>query len=142
MVDDEERIPEPVFGDETTDVISLSDLGRRRSGKRDRCTLTLLTGVEAGLVHWLDEDEDETVLGRGHGCRLRIEDSGLSRRHCRVVKRDDGYFVEDLESRNGTFVDGEAVRAARKLEDGVHIQMGRDTVLKFAVQNELEMRAT
>jgi two-component system cell cycle response regulator len=139
-VSEEGRIPFPAFEDETTDVISLTDPGRRRAAKRDRCTLTLLTGVEAGLVYWIEADE--TVLGRGHGCRVRIEDSALSRQHCRIVKKPDGFHIEDLGSTNGTFVDGEAVREARRLDDGVRIQMGRDTVLKFSVQDELEMKAT
>jgi diguanylate cyclase (GGDEF)-like protein len=139
-VSEDQRIPNFVFEDETTDVISLTDPGRRRPGKRDRCTVTLLTGVEAGLVHWIDSEE--TVLGRGHGCRVRIEDSALSRRHCRILKRADGYAIEDMGSTNGTFVDGEPVREPHLLEDGVRIQMGRDTVLKFSIQDELEMRAT
>jgi two-component system cell cycle response regulator len=139
-VSEEGRVPFPAFDDETTDVISLADPGRRRAAKRDRCTLTLLTGVEAGLVYWIEADE--TVLGRGHGCRVRIEDSALSRQHCRIIKKADGFHIEDLGSTNGTFVDGEPVREARRLDDGVRIQMGRDTVLKFSVQDELEMRAT
>jgi two-component system cell cycle response regulator len=139
-VSEEGPIPFSVIEDETTDVISLQDPGRRRAAKRDRCTLTLLTGVEAGLVYWIDADE--TVLGRGHGCRVRIDDSALSRRHCRILKKGDAYVVEDLGSTNGTFVDGEPVGEGRRLEDGVRIQMGRDTVLKFSIQDELEMRAS
>jgi two-component system cell cycle response regulator len=142
-VSEKERfpVPESVFEDEHTDVLSLTETGQRRSAdKRDRYTLTLLTGVEAGLVHWIESEE--TVLGRGHGCRVRIDDSALSRKHCRIVRRDHEHFIEDLESTNGTFVDGEPVKASRKLADGVRIQMGRDTVLKFSVQDELEMRAT
>lgn len=126
--------------DETTDVIRVPELGRRRDDQRDQSTLTLLTGVESGMVHVIESDE--TVLGRGHGCRVRIDDSGLSRRHCRILKSPEGYLIEDLDSTNGTFLEGEPVRGRRKLEDGVRIQMGRDTVLKFAVQDELEMRAT
>jgi two-component system, cell cycle response regulator len=140
-VSEKDRVPESVFEDETTDVISLTDTGKRRvAAKRDRYTLTLLTGVEAGLVHWIESDE--TVLGRGHGCRVRIEDSALSRKHCRIIRREKDYVIEDLGSTNGTFVDGDPVRSPRKLSDGVRIQMGRDTVLKFSVQDELEMRAT
>jgi diguanylate cyclase (GGDEF)-like protein len=140
-VSEKDPVPATVFEDETTDVISLSDTGRRRvSEKRDRYTLTLLTGVEAGMVHWIESDE--TVLGRGYGCGVRIEDSALSRRHCRIMRRDEGYVIEDMGSTNGTFVDGEPVRPLRPLHDGVRIQMGRDTVLKFSIQDELEMRAT
>jgi diguanylate cyclase (GGDEF)-like protein len=139
-VSSDDGIPKAVMEDEITDVINIADLGRRRPDKRDRFTLTLLTGVEAGLVHAIDSDE--TVLGRGHGCRVRIDDSGLSRRHCRILKSPDGFVIEDLDSTNGTFLDGEPVRGRRKLVDGVRIQMGRDTVLKFSIQDELEMQAT
>jgi diguanylate cyclase (GGDEF)-like protein len=138
--EDDGGIPLAVLDSETTDVISLVDAGRRKPDKRDRYTLTLLTGVEAGKVHWIDADE--TVLGRGHVCRVRIDDSGLSRRHCRILKTPEGFVIEDLESTNGTFLDGEPVRGRRKLTDGSRIQMGRDTVLKFGIQDELEMRAT
>jgi two-component system cell cycle response regulator len=139
-VSEDEGIPTAVVEDETTDVISVADVGRRQADKRDRFTLTLLTGVEAGLVHGIDSEE--TVLGRGHGCHVRIDDSGLSRRHCRILKSPDGFVIEDLDSTNGTFLDGEPVKARRKLDDGVRIQMGRDTILKFGIQDELEMRAT
>jgi two-component system cell cycle response regulator len=139
-VSEDEGAPTVVVEDEATEIISIADLGRRRPGQRDRFTLTLLTGVEAGLVHWIDSEE--TVLGRGHGCRVRIDDSGLSRQHCRILKSPDGFVIEDLGSTNGTFVDGDPVREKHKLEDGVRIQMGRDTVLKFSIQDELEMRAT
>ena len=140
MSDDSPPVTYAAFEDEATDVISLGDGGRRRPEKRDRCTLTLLTGVEAGLVYSIDSEE--TVLGRSHGCRVRIEDSALSRRHCRILKRSEGFVIEDLGSTNGTFVESDAVREPRLLEDGARIQMGRDTVLKFSVQDELEMRAT
>lgn len=137
---EDDGIPKVVVEDEATDVIALADIGRRRPDKRDQYTLTLLTGVEAGLVHGIATDE--TVLGRGHGCHVRIDDSGLSRRHCRILKGPEGFGVEDLGSTNGTFVDGEPVKGRHKLQDGARIQMGRDTVLKFAIQDELEMRAT
>jgi two-component system, cell cycle response regulator len=139
VADEDDGVPS-VVEEETTDVIQVPDLLRSGPNARDRYTLTLLTGVEAGMVHAIEADE--TVLGRGHGCRVRIDDSGLSRKHCQILRGPDGYLIEDLGSTNGTFVEGEPVRGKRKLEDGVRIQMGRDTVLKFAIQDELEMRAT
>jgi two-component system cell cycle response regulator len=139
-VSEDDGIPRVVVEDEATDVINVADKGRRRPDKRDQYTLTLLTGVEAGMVHGIDGDE--TVLGRGHGCHVRVDDSGLSRRHCRIVKTAEGYQIEDLDSTNGTSVDGDPVKGRHKLHDGARILMGRDTVLKFAVQDELEMRAT
>lgn len=48
----------------------------------------------------------ETVVGRSLDCTLKIASTQVSRRHCRILERDDGVFVEDLGSANGTFLDG------------------------------------
>jgi predicted component of type VI protein secretion system len=48
----------------------------------------------------------ETVVGRSLDCTLKIASTQVSRRHCRIVDRDDGVFVEDLGSANGTFLNG------------------------------------
>ncbi len=48
----------------------------------------------------------ETVVGRSLDCTLKIASTQVSRRHCRIVNREDGVFVEDLGSANGTFLDG------------------------------------
>lgn len=48
----------------------------------------------------------ETVVGRSLDCTLKIASTQVSRRHCRIVDRDDGVFIEDLGSANGTFLDG------------------------------------
>lgn len=136
---DQHRIPVPIPA-ERTDVLPVFDPARPARTERDRYALTLLTGVEAGLVHELDAAE--TVLGRGPDCQLRIDDSALSRRHCRVFRGEDGHYVEDLGSTNGTRVDGQALSAPRRLDDGARIQMGRDTVLKFSKVDALEAEAS
>ncbi len=51
-------------------------------------------------------DGDRWVVGRGAECEIRIDDPDVSRRHARLVLREDGLLVEDLGSKNGTLVDG------------------------------------
>ncbi len=68
-----------------------------------------------------------TVLGRGAECDLRLDDPGISRRHAEIVLSDPPR-ISDLESTNGTFVDGERVTSA-ELFDGARIGLGSLTVV-------------
>ncbi len=56
------------------------------------------------------------LVGRAPSADLRLDDPRVSRLHARIEMRDDGVYVEDLGSRNGTAVDGEAVTGPRRLE--------------------------
>lgn len=65
----------------------------------------------------------ECVVGRGTDVDFNIEDGNASRRHCRVLVDGAGYAVEDLGSRNGTFVNG--VRIQRQaIKDGDVVRVG------------------
>ena len=133
---------EPTFEDredESTKVTTLSDTDprlQRPQIARNRAALLAIAGPQSGLLFALEGDE--IVLGRGRECGVAIHDVGISRRHSVVRRKEDGSWeIADLESTNGTFVDGQKIEA-RKLEDGDRIQVGRTTVLKFTIQDELE----
>ena len=101
-----------------------------------RALLVLLTGTNAGQVFALESGE--TVIGRGRGAHVRIDDVGLSRAHSRVVREGDGrFFVEDLNSKNGTFLNGRPVTRL-PIEVGDRIQMGQNIVLRFSIIDETE----
>lgn len=53
------------------------------------------------------------VIGRAPDCDLVVEADPVSRHHLRLEPQDDGWWVEDLDSKNGTTVDGNAVRRQR-----------------------------
>lgn len=66
----------------------------------------------------------ETVLGRDNLCDLALIADGVSRVHARIVRRDGGTFVlKDLDSQNGTFVNGKklAEEYTLKAQDRVRI---------------------
>jgi pSer/pThr/pTyr-binding forkhead associated (FHA) protein len=52
----------------------------------------------------------EFKMGRASDCVLRIADDRVSRQHCKIVVERDHVTIHDLQSRNGTFVNGEAVQ--------------------------------
>jgi len=54
-------------------------------------------------------DKDEITIGRNNANDITIDNLAVSDRHARIVRDKTGYFVEDLESTNGTFVDGRKI---------------------------------
>jgi hypothetical protein len=68
-----------------------------------------------------------TVLGRGAEADLRLDDPGISRRHAEIVLSDPPR-ITDLQSTNGTFVNGERVASA-ELYDGARVGIGTLTLV-------------
>jgi DNA-binding winged helix-turn-helix (wHTH) protein len=68
--------------------------------------------------------EGENILGRGAEAVLWIDHVSVSRRHARLVVRGATAELQDLGSKNGTFVDGRKVSAPVPLEDGDEIRLG------------------
>jgi pSer/pThr/pTyr-binding forkhead associated (FHA) protein len=72
----------------------------------------------------------ELTVGRAAGCKIALpDDTFVSQLHARVFRNDEGAFVEDLGSTNGTFLNGRKLGAAAKLKAGDHLQIG-STVLE------------
>lgn len=67
---------------------------------------------------------DVCVLGRGADVDLQLDDPGVSRRHALLCIQDESLFVEDLESMNGTFVNGQAISSRVALREGDLLALG------------------
>ncbi len=68
------------------------------------------------------------VIGKEPSCDLCIPDAAISRRHCVIERKGDGYVVRDLDSTNGTYVDGTRVGEAW-LRPGSRIGLGNSVLL-------------
>lgn len=75
-------------------------------------------------------DRDEIVLGRIPNVHLRLESREVSRRHARITRVNDRYYLEDLASSNGTFVNGMRIQDRIELRDQDQIRIG-PFVLRF-----------
>jgi predicted component of type VI protein secretion system len=64
------------------------------------------------------------TVGRSVECGLCLVDPRLSRQHCRIEQDEKAWVVEDLSSRNGTYVNGERVAGRQALCDGDEITVG------------------
>jgi DNA-binding winged helix-turn-helix (wHTH) protein len=95
--------------------------------------------VAAAAKYWLVWDLRQVpltaganIIGRGTDSSIWIDAPGVSRHHARIVIRGDEATIEDLGSKNGTYVAGERVMAPRRLDDGDQIRLG-SVVVRFRI---------
>ncbi|MFW6067752.1 MAG: GGDEF domain-containing protein [Myxococcota bacterium] len=82
-------------------------------------------------------DAEPVLLGRGAENTLVLEGDSISRRHARIERRSNGYYVLDLQSTNGTYVNDELIDQECQLRRGDQIKIG-DTILKFLSGSDVE----
>ena len=91
--------------------------------------LKMLKGETPGRAFPLDQET--TVLGRDAACEIVLSDHGVSKRHAKITRKDDGFYIEDLHSTNGTKVANQELTEPRRLDDGDPIEIG-DTQFVFS----------
>jgi len=123
-------------GDDVTQEISVP-VGAR--SKRSALALLVVKGPHAGEV--LTLEGSHAVIGRGLEADMRIDDPSLSRTHARIDRDGDTLAVTDLDSRNGTFVEGQRITKCRRLKSGELITLG-SVVLRFAQHDAEELELT
>jgi pSer/pThr/pTyr-binding forkhead associated (FHA) protein len=74
---------------------------------------------------------DEISIGRGIRNHIVIHDNEVSREHCRLVRLLEGYELHDLQSSNGTFVNGQRVMTTWQLNLGTLIELGDTITLEY-----------
>src|SRR5262249_49390834 len=94
----------------------------------ERPCLVEIYGPNLGRTVLLDGPV--TVLGRAAECDVVLDLDNVSRRHCTIHSREDGHFVRDGGSTNGTFVNDEEVNGERLLRAGDLLRIG-SVVFKF-----------
>lgn len=127
--------------DQTPDESTVSDGAAPlpvASGRHPRATLTVLTGLNAGLS--LTLARGVSVVGRSSGVSVTLDDDSVSRRHCQIevpVRGDPR--LTDMGSTNGTVVNGKRVpREGVYLREGDKVQLSSTVVLKFGWKDDLE----
>ena len=88
------------------------------------------------------------VVGRSPACDIVINDRQISRRHLIIRKTEAGYTLEDLGSKNGTYVNGVAVQGTVGLQDGDVVQialarklvfLGMDATIPLSITDAAQM---
>jgi len=104
--------------------------------------LPCLEGLSGGLAgRILSLREGTTVIGRVCPGHVELDDDGVSRRHAKIVIAPDGLAtILDLESTNGTFVNGARVTRTA-LREGDRLQVGPTAAFRFGYRAASELRA-
>lgn len=95
-----------------------------------RASLTVVAPGQADQVFRIEQPE--TLIGRSPSAHLCIPEESVSREHAVILFEGEDFLVEDLQSTNGTRVNGKRIRTA-PLADGDELQLGQ-TRLRFALR--------
>jgi diguanylate cyclase (GGDEF)-like protein len=107
--------------------------------KRNALTLHVIKGPRVGEL--LTVEQETAVLGRGEDVDLRIQDPSLSRMHVRFTRSGESLTITDLDSLNGTLVEGARLEGTRALKSGDLITLG-SVLVRFAIQDATEVQVS
>jgi DNA-binding winged helix-turn-helix (wHTH) protein len=95
----------------------------------EKPVLIIHEGERAGQ-RWTIQS-DTLIVGRGTECDLVLPERQVSRQHIKIKLIDDRYWVEDLDSKNGTWVNGQQLKGERPLRDGDEIHLALAVKMAF-----------
>jgi serine phosphatase RsbU (regulator of sigma subunit) len=101
---------------------------------------TLEVNTESGDKQFYELTGDEMIVGRDQFCDIVLRKHTVSRQHARIVRASDGYYIEDLSSLNGTYLNGRRLegRTLIKDQDRIHVY---EVVTVFHEASPDEVRA-
>ena len=101
--------------------------------------LEILEGPDSGRKFQVDGGR--LIVGRGPECDIRLSQGSISRNHVAIELTDGSWFLEDLGSQNGTFIDGEPVKRV-ELAHQTKIQLGTIMALFDADYGDFDLSIT
>lgn len=107
---------------------------RKDTLEEHEACLVIIRGARLGSRIVLSDGP--VVIGRGVDADFQISDSSISREHCRLFEQDGRFWVEDLGSTNGTYLNDRTLDRA-PLRDGDHVRIAQ-TVMKFVDEHNIE----
>ncbi len=115
------------FDDEVTDtdIIEIKMIQKMLGALKSENfpSLQVITGEWEGRKIFLTSEQSEYAIGRDEDVALSIPDASVSRRHALISRKWGGMAIADLNSKNGTYVNGERVRE-KLLSDGDQVTVG------------------
>ena len=88
----------------------------------DKGPRTILSDLTSG---------DRLLIGRGQSVQVWINDKNISREHCAISCQNDQVLIEDLNSRNGTFVNAQRILQLSPMADGDQVKLASNQLLHY-----------
>jgi len=101
--------------------------------------IVMRSGPIPGSSYYLDKPE--VNMGRDMANDIPVPDAEISRRHARFIVKDDGVYIEDLGSTNGTFLNGVRLSAPKRLANGDLVTLAESTVMSFEWEDAAQAAA-
>lgn len=117
-----------------TRVTPLEELRPPRTGQD--CLVVIYSSDQRQFGKRYVLGDEPLTVGRGQENRLVLDNDSVSRRHCRIERRNSAWFLVDLDSTNGTYVNDDQVTELQ-LRRGDQVKIG-DTIVKFLSGSDLE----
>jgi pSer/pThr/pTyr-binding forkhead associated (FHA) protein len=134
--------PAPIVRGEKTTQLDLSHITRGVTEEQARAvasrpvtaSLEIIRGPFAGACFQVDRAV--CSIGRGDENDVRIRDDTVSLSHATLLRKQGVWFVVDLRSMNGTFVDGSRVSGERELHPGARVRLGAVELVFRAIESD------
>jgi pSer/pThr/pTyr-binding forkhead associated (FHA) protein len=89
--------------------------------------LRIILKFNSNVIKELKIDQDEIIIGRDSGNDVQIDNIAVSREHAKIIRGPNYYLIEDLNSTNGTFVNGKKINKKFLKEDD-EISIGKHSL--------------
>ncbi len=91
--------------------------------------LSITSYTLIGIEGWFSGETfhtsgDNTLIGRSPGCQIQIEDPAVSKQHARLYTSEGKWFIEDLNSSNGTYLNSHSIQKPKSLKPNDVIRVG------------------
>ena len=137
--------PAPTDAAAPTAILDMSRIRREFAGaeKRDvqptslAAHLEIVRGPYAGASFPIERPV--CSIGRGPQCDVRVRDDSVSTNHATLLRKGASWFVVDLRSANGTFVDGSRIAGERELAAGSRLKLGSVEMVFRSFNSDVEV---
>jgi len=89
--------------------------------------LRIILKFNSTVIKELKIDQDEVIIGRDSGNDVQIDNVAVSREHPKIIRDQNYYFIEDLNSTNGTFINGKKINK-KFLKENDEISIGKHSL--------------
>jgi pSer/pThr/pTyr-binding forkhead associated (FHA) protein len=89
--------------------------------------LRIILKFNSTVIKELKIDQDEIIIGRDSGNDVQIDNIAVSREHAKIIRGPNYYLIEDLNSTNGTFVNGKKINKKYLMEND-EISIGKHSL--------------
>ncbi len=134
--DDPQDLAEASDATMIVDANQLRQAQTQSARQNEQAYLIVISGPHVGKMFKVDDQQ--ATLGRSSKADMHVNDVGISRKHAQLISYGEDVFIEDLQSANGTYLNGNRLDRRLQLQDGDKITLGSTTILKFTYHDELD----